>query len=271
MATTAHSPAARAPRRHAGRALRTVMIDTLREAVRGRWIWMSVLGAFGVAAVAVFARSLALSEEHDLALSFAAPMARLLAVLIVALSAIVSVAREQADRTLLLALAAPMSRTAWVAGKALGLIALALVTALILALPVLAFGPPPAAMLAWTLSLALELAVVASVSLAIAIVLTQVPPAVCAVLAFYVLARDLHVVQLLAQRAKDFSELGPAGPVVHAVSLLFPRLDLFTRTDWLLGAPLAAPALGIVGAQAVIYCLLALSVASLDLRRAQFA
>jgi len=253
------------------RALRTVVHDTLLEAIRGRWIWMSVLGALCAAGIAVFARSLALTEEHALGLAFAAPVARILAVLIVALSAIVSVSREQADRTLLLALAAPMSRTLWVAGKAVGLGVIALVTAAILTLPVLAFGPPPAALLAWAASLALELAVVACVSLAIAIVLTQVPPAVCAVLAFYVLARDLHVVQLLAQRAADYSELGPAGPVVQAVSLLFPRLDLFARTEWLLGTPLVASDLAIVAAQALVYGLLALCVASLDLRRAQFS
>jgi len=259
------------PLRQAGRALQTVMIDTLREAVRGRWIWMSVLGALCVAAIAVFARSLALTEEHDLALSFAAPVARVLAVLIVTLSAVVSVSREQADRTLQLALAAPMSRTLWVAGKALGLIALAAVTAGILALPVLAFGPPPGAMAVWTITLALELAVMASVALAIAIVLTQVPPAVCAVLAFYVLARDLHVVQLLAQRAQDYSELGPAGVLVQALTLLFPRLDLFARSDWLLGVHAPGYDLAMVGAQAVVYILLALTVATLDLRRAQLA
>jgi hypothetical protein len=267
--TAAHG--AGAAGRSVGRALRTVLQDTVREAVRGRWIWMSVTGALGVAVIALFARSLALSEDHQLALSFAAPLARLLAVLIVALSAIVSVSREQADRTLQLALAAPMSRTTWVAGKALGLVAIALVTALLLALPVAAFGPPPAALLAWTLSLALELAVVATVALAIAVVLTQVPPAVCAVLGFYVLARDLHVVQLLAQRAHDYSDLGPAGPVLQAIALLFPRLDLFTRTDWLLGTPPDAAALGLVCGQALVYGLLTVTVASLDLRRAQFA
>jgi hypothetical protein len=271
IATTTQTRLGTAPARQLGRVLRTVMNDTVREAVRGRWIWMSVLGALCVAAVAGFARSLALTEDHQLGLAFAAPVARLLAVLIVALSAIVSVSREQADRTLLLALAAPMSRSTWVVGKALGLIVLALVTAIILALPVLAFGPPADAMLAWTFTLALELAVIATVSLAIAIVLTQVPPAVCAALAFYVLARDLHVVQLLAQRAQDFSDLGPAGTVVQAVSLVFPRLDLFARTDWLLGTPPAASALALVAAQAAIYCLLALCVATLDLRRAQFA
>jgi hypothetical protein len=253
------------------RALATVIADTMREAVRGRWLWMSALGALCVAGIALFARSLALSEEHALALGIAAPLARLLAVVIVALSAIVSVSREQSDRTLLIALAAPMSRTAWVAGKALGLMVLALGTALILTAPVLAFGPPPLELLAWTASLALELAVIAAVSLAIALVLAQVPPAVCAVLAFYVLARDLHVVQLLAQRAQDFSELGPAAPVVQAVCLLFPRLDLFARTEWLIGAPPTGTALAVVALQAGVYALLALTVATLDLRRAQFA
>jgi len=259
------------PARQLARSLATVVVDTLREAVRGRWLWMSALGALCVAGIALFARSLALSEEHALALSIAAPLARLLAVVIVALSAIVSVSREQADRTLLIALAAPMSRTVWVAGKALGLMVLALGTAFILTAPVLAFGPQPLVLLAWTASLALELAVIAAVSLAIAIVLTQVPPAVCAVLAFYVLARDLHVVQLLAQRARDFSELGPAAPVVQAISMLFPRLDLFARTEWLLGTPPTGAALAVVAVQAAVYALLALTVATLDLRRAQFA
>jgi ABC-type Na+ efflux pump permease subunit len=257
--------------RQTGWALRTVMADTVREAVRGRWLWMCGAGTLCVAGIATFARALALTDEHALALSFAAPVARLLAVLIIALSAIVSVSREQSDRTLLLALSAPMSRTLWVAGKALGLFALAAVTAGVLALPVLAFGPPPAAFAAWTMTLALELAVIAAVSLAVAIVLVQVPPAVCAVVAFYVLARDLNVMRSLGQRAQDFSEPGAASVVVQAIALLFPRLDLFARSDWLLGMPPSGFDLAVVVAQAAVYVLLALTVATLDLRRAQFA
>jgi len=252
------------------RAVRTVARDTLREAVRGRWIWLSVLAALAVGAIGAFARALALSEEHAIALAFAAPLARLLAVLIVALSAVASVTREQNDRTLLLALAAPMSRGGWIAGKALGLCVLAAATAVILTLPVLAFGPPPLAAALWCASLSLELALVAAVSLAIGVVITQVPPAVCAVLAFYVFGRDLHVAQLLAERAPNFSELGPAGMVVRAVSLLFPRLDLFTRTEWLLGNAAMPAGAGMLLALAAGYGALALSVAALDLRRRQF-
>lgn len=248
-------------------AVRTVARDTVVEAVRGRWLWMSAVAALAIGVIAAFAQALALSAQHDVAIAFAAPLARVAAVLIVALGAIASVSREQSERTLLLALAAPMSRSAWLAGKALGFLAIAALTALILALPVALCLPAPMPALAWTASLFLELALVASVSLAIGIVLVQVPPAVCAVAAFYVLARDLHVVLLLAQRAENYSELGSAGPVVQFIAAIVPRLDLFTRTDWLLGAVPTLSAYAMVGAQALVYFLLAGSVAVLDLRR----
>jgi ABC-type transport system involved in multi-copper enzyme maturation permease subunit len=251
------------------RALQTLARDALREAVRGRWLWMTLLGAIAVAAIAFFARALALIEERDVALAFAAPLARLVAVVIVAMSAISSTAREKSERTLLLALAAPVSRTVWVLGKAAGLALIALGTALILGIAVAILGPDPLGFAAWLVSLVLELMLSASVAMAISLVLAQIPPATFAFLAFYLLARDLHVLQLLGQRAENFSELENAGRVVQAISYLFPRLDLFTRSEWLLqGAPGLA-VLGAVALQALVYCTLALCVAVIDLRRSE--
>jgi len=251
------------------RAIGAVARDSLREALRGRWLWMAALAALAAAAIAAFAGSLALLEEHDLALSFAAPLARLFAVLIVALSAISSVARERSDGTLLLALAAPMSRQSWLMGKTLGYIALAGLSAIVLALPVLLFAPAPGAAFAWVLSLGMELALVGCMSLTIGMVLPQIPLAVCALLAFYVLSRDLHTVTLLAERANDYSQLGALAALAQAVCSIFPRLDLFTRTEWLLGAAPGIQMLALLALQTAIYCALAFCAALLDLRRAQ--
>jgi hypothetical protein len=252
--------------------MRTVARDTILEAVRGRWLWMAALGALAVAAIAAFASGLALAEDRAVAIAFAAPIARMVAVLIVALTAITSLVREQSERTQLLALAAPMSRTGWLLGKVAGLAVIAALTGMVLALPLALFGPDLLGTLVWVLSLILELVLMATVCLAIGVVLTQIPPAVCAAIAFYVLARDLHVVQLLAARAENYSDFGPAGPVIQAVAAVFPRLDLFTRTEWLLPGGAAGHAfahdLGAAILQAVIYSLLAFSVAVLDLRRA---
>jgi len=248
-------------------ALRTIARDTLVEALRGRWLWLAVCAALAVAACAGFARSLALAEEQEVTLAFAAPLARLAAVVIVVLTTVASVVREKSEGTMLLALAAPVSRASWLLGKTLGFAALAALTGLLLALPVL-WAAPPAAGAAWTLSLIVELALIATVSAAIARVLGQIAPAAGAALAFYVLARVLHVVLLLGERAQNYSELQALAPLVRVLGAIVPRLDLFTRTDWLLGAMPSGPALAGVVLQALLYSALALTAAVLDLRRA---
>lgn len=260
------SPSARAARRWT-RAVRTVARDTLFEAFRGRWLWMTLLGALGVATIATFAHGLALTEQRNVGLSFAAPLARLVAVIIVSLSAISSAARERSDGSLLLALAAPMSRVSWLIGKILAFFALAALTAIILVVPIIEFAPPPLAALAWLASLTLELALVASVSLAIGIVIPRIPWAVCGFLAFYALARDLHILQLLATRAESYSESGTLALLVQSVTAIFPRLDLFTRSDWLLEAAPGIQTTALLALQSSMYCLLSLTAAALDLRR----
>ena len=249
------------------RAARTVACDTLIEAFRGRWFWMTLLGALGVAAIATFVHGLALTEQRAIGLGFAAPLARLVAVIIVSLSALGSAAREQSDGTLLLALAAPMSRVAWLIGKFLAFFALAVLTAAILVLPIIEYAPSPLSTFAWFASLITELAVVASVSLAIGLVVIRIPMAVCAFLAFYTLARDLHVMQLLAMRSESYSQSAWLATLVQAATAIFPRLDLFTRTDWLLEAAPGVATILLLALQSSIYCLIALAVAALDLRR----
>jgi len=253
---------------HTGlRVLRTIAGDTLREARRGRWLWLTLLATAAVGAAALFARALALAEAGEVTLAFAAPLARLSAVAIVVLSTVASVVRERSERSLHLALAAPVSRTAWILGKAGGFAALAAGTGLLLAVPVIVAAPGLPAV-AWTASLVLELVLVACVSLAIASVLGQVAPAAAACLAFYALARVMNVVMLLGSHASDYSDLGLFAPVVRSVGAVIPRLDLFTRTDWLLWAPPDASAAATVGVQALVYIGLALAAAVIDLRRA---
>ncbi|SPE22993.1 conserved membrane hypothetical protein [Burkholderiales bacterium] len=248
-------------------ALRTIAHDTLVEALRGRWLWLAACAALVVGACAGFARSLALTEAREVTLAFAAPLARLMAVLIIVLTTVASVVREKSEGTMLLALAAPVGRASWLLGKALGFAALAALTGLLLALPVLLTAPPAAAA-AWTLSLILELTLIATVSAAVARVLGQIAPAVGAALAFYLLARVLHIVLLLGERAQNYSELQALAPLVRLLGAVVPRLDLFTRTDWLLGAMPSWPELGGIALQALLYCALALTAAVIDLRRA---
>jgi hypothetical protein len=65
-----------------------------------------------------------------------------------------------------------------------------------------------------------------------------------------------------AERAADW--------VIRAIALVLPRLDLMTRSDWLVAAAPAPAALAGVVGQAVAYAVLLIAAAQFDLHRQNF-
>lgn len=247
----------------------TIVRFTVLDAMRGRWLWMiAAVSAIGTAA-AVFAGELALTERAAVMTVALAPLVRLAAVLMVAAIVVAATVREVAERSMLLALAAPLSRSHWVAGKAIGFMTLAALTGLACALPVCLSVPAEirVAASAWTGSLMLELMLVAGFALMSASAFKQVPAAVLATLAFYCLSRLIGTIALLSERSPlgEHRVLEGAGSaMVQALSAVLPRLDLFTQTEWLLGG--APPALAAVALQTALYCALQFIVTAIDLR-----
>jgi hypothetical protein len=117
---------------------------------------------------------------------------------------------------------------------------------------------PPAAVVQWGLSLACELALVAAAALFFSMTLAQVVPAIAATAGLYLLARSMAAIQAIA--AGPLVEASLPSRIAHAavdgVALLLPRLDLVTRTEWLVygtadGAALAR-ALGAMALYALL-------------------
>ena len=247
----------------------TIARFTVLDALRGRWLWMiAAVSAIGTAA-AVFAGQLALTERAAVMTAALAPLVRLAAVLVVAAIVVAATVREVAERSMLLALAAPLSRSHWVAGKAIGFMTLAALTGLACALPVCLSVPADVriAASAWTVSLMLELMLVAGFALMSASAFKQVPAALLATLAFYCLSRLIGTIVLLSERsplADHHALAGVGSAMVQALAAVLPRLDLFTQTEWLLGG--APPALATVALQTVLYCTLQFIVTAIDLR-----
>jgi len=272
--TASTIPFPAAPSRHeSARALRVavgIARFTVLEAWRSRWAAAAVLLAAAVAGVLLFSGALALTERAAVGLALAAPLARLAAVLVLAAFAITALVRELGDGSIDLVLAAPLSRLTWIAGRWLGLCGVALGTACAAALP-LALQAPPAALVGWAASLWLELTLVAGVAMLLSISFAQVPAALLALLAFYAMSRLVGVLMLLAGRAplEAPAFLGMLGDgLLTVLGHLLPRLDLFTRTDWLLpdAAGAAAAHGGLAALQLAIWIVLVPAVGWLDLR-----
>lgn len=257
-------------RNQAGGVLRTIAVLTWLEAIRSRWPIMLAVALLLLLTLAGFVGEWAMVEKRQVVLSMLAPASRLLAVVMVMLISVSSVVREFSDRSIMLLLAAPVSRASWVSGRLFGLAWVAGVTGVVLALPVLALAPLSDGLI-WTLSLTLELCIVACASLLVACVFRQVPAAMLSVLAFYLLARMIGVLMLIAERAPYEAAALTAGLTHGFLSLLgwlLPRFDLFTRTGWLLDGA-AVTVLAPVALQTVVYLLLLWLVARFDFSDAE--
>ncbi|PHV31566.1 hypothetical protein CSQ94_19920 [Janthinobacterium sp. BJB312] len=246
----------------------TIARYTLLEALRSRLPWLFLLAACGAAALAGFLQQLALTESGAVQAALLAATLRLAGVFLLATFIITSMAREAADRGLELLLALPMPRAAYLLGKLLGYGTLAAIPAALFGLLMAPFAAPAQCAL-WALSLLGELWIVAAFSLLCAASLQQALPALAATGGFYVLARMLGSLQLLAhgpQAGDSLVQRATAG-AIDVLALLLPRLDAFTRTEWLLYATGDWQALLNVAAQTGIYVALLASCALCDFYR----
>ena len=251
------------------RAIFTYGRFTFLEAVRSRLGWVALVTLVASLGVGQFIDQMALTESQPIRAAVLGAMLRLAAVFLIASFVITSMVREHNDKglELLLSLAAP--RHCYLLGKWLGFVWAAIALAGAFALP-LALSADAPRVLAWGLSLALELVVVASASLLCVLTFSHVVSGLAAVGAFYVLSRLISTLQMIGDSAVaplDSLAFQFGAWSLRAIGVLLPRLDLFTRTAWLTGDAVPFADLPALGLQSAVYSALLLCAAAIDLTR----
>ena len=231
----------------------------LIEARRGGLPWLAAACIAAGIGLGLFLSQVALTESRELQLAVVAAWLRACAVFLIAAHVASSTLREMNDKGLELMLTLPLSRSVQYLGRLAGFGVLGILVAAAFSAPLLLWAAPSAVAL-WGLSLACECALVAAAALFFAMTLAQPVPAIAATAGLYLLARSMTAIQAIAvgplvepSLANQAARFG-----VEAVSLLLPRLDAVTRTEWLLyGAPDAAAFLATMAALVVYVALLA--------------
>jgi ABC-type transport system involved in multi-copper enzyme maturation permease subunit len=239
---------------------------TLLEALRNRLIWLLALAALAGVGLSGFLNELALTESREIQAALLAALLRLSGVFLIATFVVTSLVREANDKGLDMLLALPIPRAAYLLGKLAGFGALALLPALLFGALLLFLAPPAQAAL-WAVSLLCELWIVAAFSLLCALSLHQAMPALAAVGGFYLLARSTGALQLLGHSASMSYAQQVIATGIDLIAALLPRLDQFTRTDWLIYQSGDLHALLAVLAQSAIYIALLTMAALFDLYR----
>lgn len=246
----------------------TIARYTVLEARHNRLGPLLLLVALAGIGFSGFLNELALTESRQLQAALLAATLRLAAVFLVATFVVTSMLREAQDKGLELLLALALPRAAYLLGKLAGYGALTLAPALLFGALGLFFAPPAQAAL-WGASLLCELWIVAAFSLLCALSFSQLPAALAASAGFYLLARAIGGLQLIGH--SRFGAHSPAqraiGGGLDLIAAVLPRLDSFTRTEWLMYHTGNAAALLDIGLQTTLYVGLLTAAALFDLYR----
>jgi ABC-type transport system involved in multi-copper enzyme maturation permease subunit len=245
---------------------------TLLEALRNRLLWLALILVAAGLALTQFLQQVAITESVEIQTALLAAMVRVGAVFMLACFVITSMVRESNDKVMELVLSRPIRRSSYFFGKLAGFGMVAVALALVCSLALALFAPPASVAL-WGLSLACELLIVTALSLFCVLSLAQVISALAAVAGFYLLARSISALQIMAASPlSDSLSFGERGInfIVDTIAFLLPSLDRMTQTGWLIYAGPSAAEITQVLAQTAIYTMLLCGAAMFDLQRKNF-
>ena len=244
---------------------------TFLEASRSRMLWLVAALVVLSLGLAGFLQQVAIIEAREIQGTVLAAVLRACAAFLTAAFVAMSMVREFNDKVFELMLAQPWPRGVYLLGKFVGFSTAAVALAVLVSLPLVPFVPLER-LAPWTLSLSCELVILAAMSLFCVITLTHVIPALATVLAFYVLARSIAAIQIIAAGSDSSAAWSDrvANWIVQAVALVLPRFDLMTRSEWLVGMAPGMGQLASVIGQAVLYTVLLIAAAQFDLHRQNF-
>jgi hypothetical protein len=251
------------------RRILTLARFTLLEAWRTRLPVLFMIALAIVFGAAYFFQQLAITDSQRVQIVISAAASRLVAVFVLSLYILTCIVREFNDKGLELTLSFDLRRSNYVAGRMLGFLVIALFMALLAGAMQLLLAPTEA-VLQWGTALALELTIIAALSLFCVMTFTHLMPAASFIAAFYLLARALTAIQLMSN-----SPLAIENPLSHQVmswlvdglALVLPALDRFTQSAWLTDGMAGWPAIAACALQAALYVPLLVAAAMFDFYR----
>ncbi|MBI3188095.1 MAG: ABC transporter permease [Gammaproteobacteria bacterium] len=245
---------------------------TLLEALRNRLLWLALTISFIAFGLSAFLGDVAITEHTQIQIAVLAAMLRISGVVMLALIVVTTVLREMQDKSLELLLAMDVPRASYYFGKLAGFAVISFLLALLFSTLLLMYAEPYA-VLWWGVSFCCELLLVTCLGLVMLFTFKQIPAAISAVFLFYVAARSMSAVQLMAEnpivRSTDISQQFING-FVEMLSWLLPSLHQFTRSEWLLYGANNVSELMMVLGQTLVYGMLLSMVALFDFYRKNF-
>lgn len=243
-------------------AVLTLVRATLLEAWRTRLLLIWLVAILTAVLVAGFGAQLALTESARFRLVWLGVGLRLAALALLTFFFASSLLRERDERRTEFVLSFALARHHYLLAK---LLAAAILAALFAASAAGILLLAEARATAWGMTLWLELILIAALAIFASMTLSSIAAALSFVFTFYLLARMWPALVYLSSVSPFADQYATLGAAARMFGMLLPRVDLYTRSEWLLGAAQDIAPMAIVHAFA--YVILLLAAALIDLRR----
>ena len=224
--------------------------------------------------VAYFLGSTALAEGDQMSLVYAGGVSRIIVILGLVIFIAFHVRRSFENREIDQMIVRPISREKFIISYWLGfvIIAFSLVCFTFLSICFMTFVtggtlPNLVNLAIWSFSLFMETLIIVSLAMAASLILRSTVIAVMMCIGFYVLSRIAGFLLLIVTKPGSGSG---ADKSFEVISTIIPRMDFFSKTEWLVYGMKDMHNMTLFLVQAVIYVGLLLSLAVVDFKKKQF-
>ena len=246
--------------------IRLVFLTALRDRLFSGLAGL-VLLVFGIS---LFLGNAAIVETSEAGLVYASGTMRVVLILGLAIFVAFQTQRLFESREIEAILSRALSRPKFILSYWLGFVGASLVLIIpLLGLLFYLYGISVAITL-WSISLFLECLVVLSFAQFAALTLERATTTIFTTFAFYAFTRLIGFFLGIRDATPDIGTNRIVNPMLDGLGLIIPRLDLMTQTRWLVYGFDAVEQAPFVMLQAVVFIVVALAAAAVDLQRKEF-
>ena len=250
--------------------LKYILLTAARD-----WLFIGLFAAvIAASGLSFFLGSNALSEQNQMQIVFIAGSTRLILAIGMILFICFHIRRSFENREIDFIISRPISRVTFLLAYFISFTVLSLLLLLpIASLLFILFRPDIMGLLAWSLSIFCELTLLSTFAILASLILKSAVSAVLACFSFYIISRIMgYAVSTIIIPAKlnNININIALETFLKLLSSLFPRLDLFGQSKWLIYSDVQIETINFILAQSIIYITFILLMSIFDFKRKQF-
>ncbi len=250
--------------------LKYILLTAIRDRLYAG-LFIILLAAFGISSLV---GGTALVERAQATMVYVAGSSRMIFTVGMILFVCFYVRKTFENREVEFVLSKAISRHSFILAYLFGFVLVSLLIILPLAVLLFFMKAKLIGLAYWTLSLILEALIIITFSLLAALILKSAVSAVMASLGFYIISRMMGFFVLTIKIPKDLSDFSSLDRILKAtlkiISIIFPRLDLYGKSDWLIYGVVNFSDIYIILGQSLIYIPLMIFMAFYDFNHKQF-